>query len=78
MPRSKDQSGHSPKSDDDVVFGVSVETLKVRRRRRDEALAAGLLRHEASEFAVSNVDIGELRKLVDSDCPPRLIAKILL
>lgn len=63
---------------DDVLFGVSVETLKVRRKRRDEALAVGLLRHEASEFALSNIDIGWLRKLVANDCPPRLIAEILL
>lgn len=70
----KTEADHSP----DVLFGVSVELLKVRRRRRDEALAAGLLRHEASEFACANTDIGWLRKLVAADCPPRLIAEILL
>jgi hypothetical protein len=50
----------------------------VHRRRFDEAFAAGLVVEEALRFADSDVDIGDLRRLVLAGCPPELIVRILL
>lgn len=54
------------------------EQDEVLRRRFDEALAAGLTPHEAYRFAVSDFDVGILRKAVAKGCPPTLIARIVL
>lgn len=54
------------------------ERDEVLRRRFEEALHAGLTGKEAQAFAASGADIGELRKMVRSGCPPKLIARIVL
>lgn len=54
------------------------ERDEVLRRRYGEAFDAGLTCKQALEFAASNRDIGELRKIVSGGCPPKLIARIVL
>ncbi len=54
------------------------ELVRVRRRRYWEAIDAGLTTVEARLFADSDVDVGELRRLVDKGCGPELIARIVL
>lgn len=46
--------------------------------RYDAAREAGLNMLEAKLFADSDLDIGELRRLVRLGCPPDLIARLLL
>jgi len=46
--------------------------------RYAEARKAGLDAMEAQTFAVSTVDIGELRRLHAAGCPPALIARLIL
>lgn len=53
------------------------ELLEVRRRRYQEARAAGLSIVEAQLFADSGEDVGMLRKLVAGACDPALIARIV-
>ncbi len=60
------------------AIGRVLEGREVRRRRLDEALAAGLTIDDARAFRDSGVDVGELRRLVQAGCPPELIARILL
>jgi hypothetical protein len=54
--------------DDHIVF----------LRRCHEALEAGLSVKDATAFAHSDRDIGELRKCVEHECPPELIRRIVL
>lgn len=54
------------------------EVDAVLRRRRNEALDAGLTFQQAEEFARSELDVGQLRRLVAIGCPPELIARIVL
>lgn len=55
------------------------EVAEVVRRRRREALEAGLSLVEARLFAeTGEIDIGELRHLVELGCPPELLARVLL
>jgi hypothetical protein len=55
----------------------SVEQMRVRVRRFCEAREAGLNMVAAERFAESDVDIGELRRLVRMHCPPHLIARLI-
>lgn len=48
------------------------------RRRRQEAIKAGLSIVEARLFAESDRDVGQLRMLVRDGCPPAVIARILI
>jgi hypothetical protein len=48
------------------------------RLRRREASKAGMSRVEARLFAESEIDVGDLRRLVEKGCPPELIARVLL
>lgn len=48
------------------------------RRRNREARDAGMSVLEAKLFAESEIDVGDLRKLVRLDCPPETIARLLL
>lgn len=57
---------------------VSDELLEVRRHRYKEARDAGLSIVEAKLFADSNSDVGWLRRLVADDCPPALLARIII
>lgn len=57
---------------------VSDELLEIRRRRYQEARAAGLSIAESELFASSETETGELRQLVKAGCPPDLIARILI
>jgi hypothetical protein len=57
---------------------LSLEQLAVRNWRYDEARKAGMSGVEAALFAESDRDLGELRKLVEKGCEPRLIARIVL
>ena len=57
---------------------TSDEQLEVVRRRYNEARQAGLPIAEATLFAESDQDVGELRRLVDKGCGPALIARIVL
>ena len=54
------------------------EVKQVLRRRRTEALDAGLSWDDANTYAESTTDTQKLRDLVASGCPEWLIAKILL
>ena len=54
------------------------EDLVVWRHRYQEARRAGFEHVQACEFAQSDVDVGELRRLVQAGCEPRLIARIVL
>lgn len=54
------------------------ELLEVWRRRFREAHDAGLSITDAASFADSGEDVGRLRSLVADECPPNLIARILL
>lgn len=54
------------------------ELDEVIRRRRREALDAGMTLEQANEFAESELDIGDLRHLVEIHCPKRELARILL
>lgn len=54
------------------------EQREVHRRRYKEARAAGLSIAEAELFAGSERDVGELRALVQKQCPVDLLARILI
>lgn len=54
------------------------EIVEVFRRRYMEARQAGLEHVEAETFASSDVDIGELRRLVRGAATPTQIARLLL
>jgi hypothetical protein len=54
------------------------ERMKIWLNRYEEARKAGLTSEQAREFAESEQSIGELRRLVNAGCPPRLIARIVL
>jgi hypothetical protein len=62
----------------DLVVEEWNEQDEVLRRRYEEALAAGLDTTDAHTFAVSDRDIGELRRAVQKGCPPQLLARIVL
>lgn len=57
---------------------LSDELLEVRRRRYQEARAAGLSIAEALLFADSDTDLRFLRMLVKDGCDPAMIANIVL
>jgi hypothetical protein len=57
---------------------MSTEQAVMWSRRLKEARRAGMTRIEARMFAESEMDIGELRRLVAKGCPPMLLAKLLL
>lgn len=61
----------------DVEY-IDSEALEVRRRRQDEARAAGLTEAESAIFADNGEDVGVLRKLVAAGCDPKLIALIVV
>ncbi len=54
------------------------EQQRVEMRRYIEALHAGLDDREAWLFSLSGRDIGELRRLVELDCPVSLRGPVLL
>ena len=54
------------------------ESRRIYNRRFDDARAAGMPFEDAECFAHSDIDIGELRKLVKSGCAPELLGRILL
>lgn len=54
------------------------EQRSVYEHRYREALAAGLTLAEAELWASSEADVGELRRLARSGCPPALLARIVL
>lgn len=62
-------------SKENLVWNEHDEVL---RRRFHEALEAGMSGEDALLFAESSSDIGELRKIVRSGCPPQLIPRIVL
>jgi hypothetical protein len=62
---------------DETPVEPSDEQREIRRRRYEEARAAGLSVVEARLFADSELDVGDLRRLVKRGCEPRLIARIL-
>ena len=53
------------------------EMARVFLWRRREALAAGMSRLEAAEYAESQVDAQDLRHLVALHCPAELLAQVL-
>jgi hypothetical protein len=53
------------------------EVADVLRWRRREALEAGMSRLEAAEYAESEIQASELRRLVKAHCPARLLAQVL-
>lgn len=57
---------------------IDRENREVWRRRYQEAIAAGFDLHEAATFASSDIDVGELRHLIELGCDGRLAASILL
>lgn len=66
-----------PFDEPDALLDRQDEHQEAVRRRYKEARAAGLSIVEAKLFAESNADVGQLRKLVAGECPPRLIFEIL-
>lgn len=54
------------------------EARRVRRRRYQEAIDAGLGCAEAAIFADNGEDIGLLRRLIRDGCDPALIAAIVV
>lgn len=54
------------------------ECVEVLRRRYQEARKAGLSIAEAQLFSESDIDVGQLRRLVRAGCPPAVIAKIIV
>jgi hypothetical protein len=57
---------------------TETEQDEVLRRRKIEALEDGMSVVEARLFSESEIDIGKLRELVATGCPPELLARILL
>lgn len=53
------------------------ELQQVHSRRYREARAAGMEKLDARIFAMSRVDVGDLRRLVKFQCPAGKIARIL-
>ena len=53
------------------------EVAKWVRWRRREALAAGMSRIEAAEYAESDISAQDLRDLVALHCPAELLAQVL-
>lgn len=66
-----------PIEEPEVRLDRMEEQQEAVRRRYKEARAAGLSIVEAKLFAESDADVGQLRKLVAGECPPRLIFDIL-
>lgn len=54
------------------------EAGRVVRNRFNEAREAGLTLVESRLFAESDCDVGLLRACVRGECPPLLIARVLL
>jgi hypothetical protein len=54
------------------------EVVDVWRNRYHEARMAGLEHLEACVFAADSTDVSQLRRLVRENCPPALIARIVL
>ncbi len=63
---------------DDAEAGTSDEQYEVGRRRYTEARRAGLTIVEATLFAESDADVGELRRLVQAGCPVEQLRAIVL
>jgi len=63
---------------DDAEADISDEQLEVLRRRYTEARRAGLTIAEATLFAESDADVGELRRLVRDGCPVETLRLIVL
>lgn len=63
---------------DDDPTSIWPEATRVRIRRFREARTAGMTVLEAKLFAESEIDIGELRRLVKLECPVEQITRILL
>lgn len=57
---------------------LSEDDAEVHRYRYRQARHAGLLPDDAMEFAHSNGDISELRKLVEAGATPEQIVAIVL
>jgi hypothetical protein len=53
------------------------EARAVFQWRFDQARTAGLTMVEAARFAENGVDVGQLRRLVELGCRPRVIADIV-
>lgn len=65
-----------PEQEDERAWPSSA--TKVWWWRYDDAIAAGLTQAEASLYASSTIDCGQLRRLVAKGCTPPLIAELLL
>jgi hypothetical protein len=64
--------------EDDDAREQAKELADIVFRRKREARKAGMSVVEARLFAESAIDISALRHLVELDCPPELIARVLL
>jgi len=62
----------------DETADISDEQLEVLRRRYTEARRAGLTIAEATLYAESDADVGELRRLVRDGCPVETLRAIVL
>jgi hypothetical protein len=54
------------------------EAIRVVHKRLREAQRAGMTLVEARLFAESDINVDELRHLVEKGCPAELLAKILV
>lgn len=54
------------------------ETERVRRHRYTTARQLGMSVREAAEFADSDGDLNEFRKLIEAGCPLQLARRIVL
>jgi hypothetical protein len=67
--------GDEVSEDTDPVEADELEI--VVRWRRCEALAAGMSREDAREYAESTVSAEDLRHLIELHCPAELLAQVL-
>lgn len=70
----------TPEPEPDVTAAEKArrkEAARIRRERYREARLAGLTDFAARVFTDSDIETGELRRLVKGGCPPHLIPQIL-
>jgi hypothetical protein len=53
------------------------EEIRVRRWRRSQFMSLGFSLREAQLLTVEPVDLGQMRKLISSGCPPQTARRIL-
>lgn len=68
----------SQKVDDRASLAVHVESVRVRRWRRNQLYDLGFPLADARKLAEAPVDLGDARRLIRSGCPHPTALRILL